>query len=845
MKRLVSQSWLLTPLIIVLAPLLLGSVHQATTALLLSGGCVACLLFATKRLDNGKPIPYSPLVLVGAALILYLLFQTLPLPPFLVGWLSPEAARLKAQAWEVIGVSGLWSPLSLEHVSTFWEAARLAGLVLLFWVIFALSLKPEKASLIQRAVGLSGVIVVILGLIQWASGSDRILGFYTSPDVQTILGSGASLGFVTPLINNNHAAGLMVLSAMVLLGLSLGRERERLRPVAFGGFLITVVGVLASRSRGGLLALAAGVIVFTAIRYLGPRLRRKGSRYTRTTTAIGIALFLLTTLLLLITYDVFVLEPLRSPLLADPRTDLKVQLWQAAMPILSDFPVFGIGKGAFPFVAAAYLGSTLENTTWYVESLPLQFLLDLGLLPGILFLGAAAAMLIPLFGVGLRYSRWIGMTTGLMALGLHNLVDFNLEITGIAIPATATLAVLAARVRARRLKYRMSGDAPKVTAPTFSAIAIGVTLFLFLGAAWMGISGTRAAHAGLQADCLSPSIVSGSGAPPAACMDAARGAVVQHPADHHLFKLGSAVALLSKDLDGARAWVDRAIQLCPGCLSPEILSAEIHMSVRQLEKAAAIYASIFTRRPGDTRRIFQRLTQSRHPPEVLARLFTGSPLKANEFADYLIREHKPKIAGRFLVSLLTLEGKQPERLLKLGRILLLQGQPDKADRLATEILGLFPDSPDGFALQGMVETSRGNCLTAIAMLKEARSRKPNHLQLSLDELLCQAKVSTFQEFDRSAAHLRRQVSGLTGPSYQFHLASAIRFAREDRTSEALHELDQAALFLPSSPVLPKVRGRIHYKIGDFQRAAQAFRKVLQLKPGDPEALDMLQKLELP
>ena len=843
-QTLSRRSWYIIPAVVVLAPVLLGSVHLVTTVFLLSLVCLAAYLFTTQRTGDKAHVHYHPLLLLGTILTGFLLVQALPMPSFLIGLLSPTAAGIQDGARDVIGDSFLWSSLSLEPNATAWEAARLAGLCLLFWIVFALALKPSNASMIQGAVGLSGVVIVLLGMIQWASGSARVLGIYSSPDVTTILGSQSSLGFITPLLNNNHAAGLMVLSALVLLGMALGRERERIQSVAFTGFLINLVGVLVTRSRGGLLALVAGILLFAAIRYFGPRLRKKGTRYTQTTTLIGMGLFLLTTLLLLVSYEVFVLEPMRSPLFADPRTDIKVQLWQAAVPMLKDFPLMGIGRGAFPSVAAAYLGSTVETTSWYAESLPLQILIDIGPLFGTLLIAAVLTFLAPLFFTGLRYSRWLGMTAGLMALGLHNLVDFSLEITGVAIPAIATLAVLTARIKARRLKYRMDHTHHKTSASALSAATVGVLVFLLLNALWSGHSGIRAAQRSLSEECLPEPVINGIRPPDPNCMDTAISAVSLHPSDHQLFKMGGAISLLSGDVETSARWVFLAMQLCPGCLGPKLLAAEIFLSHRKVEEAARIFGDIFTDRPEATKRIFRKMSGSRHTPEVLAHLFRGRPLKADEFARHLIQNGNGETAKRFLLTLIGLDGRQPGRLLKLGRIHLLEGDIPRADRIATEILGLFPDSPDGYALQGMVETARGNCLTALAMLKEARARKPSHLQLALDELLCLAKIGDYELFDRSAAHLRRRINGLQGPSYQYHLAMAIRFSRGKRIAEALHELDQAEVFLPSSPVIPLVRGRIHYKIGDFQRAAQAFREVLQLRPGNREATSMLKKLEL-
>jgi len=745
---------------------------------------------------------------------------------------------------ETAGVSFIWSSISLEPLATIWEAVRLAGMTVLFSVVFALSLNKKRSLRIIHAIGLSGVLIAIAGALQWVSGSDRILGLYTSPDVISLLGPGDSLGFTTPIINANSAAGLMTLSALVMLGLAIGREREKIHALPFTGFAISAAGVLATRSRGGLIALASGILIFSAVRYLGPRFRKKDSRFPRVVVIIGASHFVVTMALLLASYNVLVLEPFRSPLLMDPSGDLKVMLWGSSIPIIGDFMLTGIGHGAFSSVAAAYLGPVVNSTAWYAESLPLQVLIDLGVPFGILLMAASLALLLPLFWIGLRYSKWLGLTAGLLALGLQSLVDFGIEITGIAIPAVASLAVLAARIRASALRHRNHAPDPMMHPRILFLASICVIVFLVLGAALGVVTGSRSLHEGLMKSCLTTDMVNGADSPDGDCMTSAKRAVSIHPADHQLFKLGGAIALLSGDIDSARPWVERSITLCPGCLGPKLILAEVALEENVPDRAAGIYRALFNDRPDDVKRIFAKLATSKRPPEILARLFDKSPMRANEFARHLIDRHMIETGRRFLTALIRLEGKSPGRLLMLGRIYLLKGDIGQADRIATEILGLFPDSPDGYALQGMVETRTGNSLAALAMIDEALSRKPEHLQLALDKLLCLARLGRFEEFDRSSGTVRWRVNGRRGPSYQFHLASAIRLFKEDRTSGALHELDQARIFRPDTYVIPLWRGRIHYKSGDFQRSAQAYRRVLQLKPGNNEATARLDMLEI-
>lgn len=829
------------------APSLFGSVHETTTLVLLAAVCVAGFFLSRGARGNGEAIDFHPLLLLGAAATTLLVFQVLPLPSWLVSLLSPKAHQIQTETGEAIPIIGVWTSLSLEPVATLWEAARLAGYCVLFWVVFVSASNDRIARRVQNAVALAGTLLVALGALQLISDSDRILGIYSSPDVRNLLGSKESLGFVTPLMNGNHAAGLMVLSAMVYLGLSLGTEREPVKHLPFLGFLVCSVGVLATRSRGGLLSLAAGILLFAAIRFLGPRFRKMGSRNTLLTVLIGVSLFLSTTFLLLASYGLFVLNPINSSLLADPGSELKFQLWENVIPMLSDFVLFGIGRGAFPSVSSAYLGESIQNVAWYAECLPLQILVDIGPLIGTLFMVTALALLVPILFTGLKYSRWLGMTTGLLALGIHNLVDFSLEITGVAVPAIATIAVLAARVRLRREKRHRTTQKHQVGRKVFATASLVSLAFLLIATLWSGHSGIRTSHSRIMNLCLPGEESGRSMTNGPECMDLVRQSLFLHPANSHLFKVGGAASLSNGDLSTARTFIDRSIRLCPRCLQPRLLSADLYLSEERPDEAARVCSELFTlfsdqRHALNT--IYSILMTSGRSPEELAGLFLGHPQQSDAFVTQLIRNGRQEAAMHFLLELLRHEGKQPNRLLRLGILLLSRGKVEKAERLATEILGLFPDSPDGYALQGMVDARRHNCINAITMLREARLRRPSHLQIALSELRCLAIVGTFEEFDRLAGQLRRRVDGSKGLSYEFHRTCSKRYLREKRFSEALHELDLASLFRPSTAKVSLERGHIFYKLGDFQRAAQAFREVLRLQPGNRQARNMLEKLEI-
>ena len=111
----------------------------------------------------------------------------------------------------------------------------------------------------------------------------------------------------------------------------------------------------------------------------------------------------------------------------------RLDLWADMLPLFPDFPVFGLGLNAF---STAY---PLYQTVWPMEWIGeahneyLQVLLDLGLV-GVVLVGALLARV---FRAALRGAARGGLELGLfgalLALAIHNLVDFNWQIPANAV----------------------------------------------------------------------------------------------------------------------------------------------------------------------------------------------------------------------------------------------------------------------------------------------------------------------------------------------------------------------------------------------------------------------------
>jgi hypothetical protein len=215
----------------------------------------------------------------------------------------------------------------------------------------------------------------------------------------------------------------------------------------------------------------------------------------------------------------------------DVRTKTRVWLW--SLELIGDFPWFGVGRGAFETAFLPYrhlLGRDWGTVFAHPETLPLEWAAEWGIPLTLLVLAAFARF----FWRGpLRCARRdavaAGLVSGLVALGLQNLVDFSLEIFAVgALAATAFAAADDGRggspARRRRAVLPLVA---LVVAATITALASGATP--------VQIERHRLAREAGE------SLRGPAGARPALAADVRR-AVLAHPADAYPFLIGALVA---------------------------------------------------------------------------------------------------------------------------------------------------------------------------------------------------------------------------------------------------------------------------------------------------------------
>lgn len=435
MRRRESVSAIVGAIAVALAILVVGGAFRWTQAVV---AIVLAIAVAPTLVSRRTFRQMSPLVAALLVAIVLTLLQLVPFPAAFVERLQGEGNELRTHGASLVNASQD-STLSLDVGSTLRSLCFLV--ILLAAAVLALRIAASEKGryyLLAAIAGLCGVTALIVGVHELV-GADSLYGLYTPRQARpSVLG---------PLLNENHLGSLMAIGTILGLGLAMqGSQRSRLRVMwlVIGGVCGAVT--LASQSRGATLALIAGVGV-TAGTLLGQRFfvdplaRRKSSFATSSLPITIVAVSALVVVLYASAGGVSVqLDRTSLDEINAPRS--KMAIWRSTAALIETTPWVGVGRGAFEVSFTRFHPAAALNSFSHVENEYLQTVVDWGI-PGAILLGAAGVWLIV---VGFR--RWrdgpliaaaLGATT---AVALQSMVDFGVELLGLALPVIAVLATI-------------------------------------------------------------------------------------------------------------------------------------------------------------------------------------------------------------------------------------------------------------------------------------------------------------------------------------------------------------------------------------------------------------------
>lgn len=427
--------WLLFALIAGSA-LAIATVHLTTLLVV----AVGALIVVVASVDGRTRIQLP--VWVTLALAILTLLQAVPLPAVLARFLSPEAISIRGLAWKALGEPlPSWVALSLAPSASLVEALKwfTYAMVLLVAVRVGQSRNGSGAGVRQvaMAVFVSALLVALVTVIHGAAHAQRVYGFYQptfTPGRWT----------VGPFLNENNLAGYLNLGAFCGLGL-LVRQTQPVGRALLGAGVAALVGVaLLGGSRGGALSLVLGVVLFAGFLALAARRARHRSQRLLSRSTVMATAATLGVAGILAAFGAI------TTLAEQERGESKLQVFVWTSRLIEDFPVVGVGRGAFGTVFTAY-AEPLENRVFSSpENFLLQWASEWGVLATLVAAGCFVWCIVPVVRAAASRPTLAALTSGSMALAVQNLVDLGFEVPAICIAMAAVLGVVWGSVDARR-----------------------------------------------------------------------------------------------------------------------------------------------------------------------------------------------------------------------------------------------------------------------------------------------------------------------------------------------------------------------------------------------------------
>ena len=271
-----------------------------------------------------------------------------------------------------------------------------------------------------------------VGLTQYISGNNWLPFDYIRPDY----GSRASGFYVCP----NHLAGFLETLALLLLAIALfGRGKVWLRIIFLYFACAGFVGIMITGSRGGYLSSGIGLVVLCI--YGAYHLIRVGHfRFHQLFLGAGVGGVALLLGFTFVTHSDLLTKRFGS--IIEPG-DVRPRLWQAGIRAFALDPVVGTGAGTYLIYGRKFRDRSVQTDPVYAHNDYVQLLAEYGIVAGVLFICFLAAHLLAAWNFVHWMLRWlrqnekilssslalvVGAAVGILALSVHSIFDFNLQI---------------------------------------------------------------------------------------------------------------------------------------------------------------------------------------------------------------------------------------------------------------------------------------------------------------------------------------------------------------------------------------------------------------------------------
>jgi O-antigen ligase len=402
----------------------------------------------------------SPLNIFFILIISLIVIQLIPLPLFIVKFISPLTFEVKKNAYEIIQVSSddsiAWMNLSHYNFACYNELFKLLVYAALYFMVINSVKDQKRINILIYVFAGMGLFQIIYGIVQTYSGSQKI--WWWTNDYYK--------GWVTgTYINRNHLAGFLEMLTPLCFGfvianikksgsrkrykeysisrlkrfrnwLFTGDEKSKIILFFFMGIVLGL-GLLLSGSRGGILSFGISMFFMIFLFAFKDGYRKYG-------------LIAACLCMLILAYGLQIgIEKTLDRFEHIGHLYNRFEISKSVVPMIKDFPVFGTGWGNFMYMYPKYalpeysdrliLGNA--HNDW------LEMTSESGMVGALIFFGALITFLVK--SIRLWFRRKDSFATGLgvgvifavISISIHSFFDFNMHIPANPMALSIILAI--------------------------------------------------------------------------------------------------------------------------------------------------------------------------------------------------------------------------------------------------------------------------------------------------------------------------------------------------------------------------------------------------------------------
>ncbi len=810
------------------APLAIGAVHWPVQMTLAAIAGALLLAYSLLGFRRGFRVRVDGFVIFGLLLIAAMFLQLMPVSDGLLESLSPQAfagyAKARELGYDVVGRISV-APASTGHL-----ICLVATALCLYVVAFNLSYREGTGNKLLAMVGIGGALVATLTFVHFATSSKLILGFYSPAQ-----GVPAAQVFLSSFVNNNNATGFLNLSLFILAGQWQKAQFGKVKGIYAVLVLVTAAASVVMLSRGGLLAMMMGGLFLAAITRWGGSRNRSGGYAI---TAAGVLLSVLAVFLFFVLFNQVLGQVENTRLFPFGEAETKMLLWERARDAAQAYSKVGAGGGAFAAAFHPFNDLVSRTTISHAENELVQPLVEFGLYGGVAMLVVPIVLAWRRFAFARSDGYFAGALAGLFALGIQQLSDFAIRIPGVLFPAIIAMGALSggwAKIRSKDRSWTLRISGLKII-----PVAATAYLLLIVGFSWVSSNQADVVHAALAGQMEAAAVGSDD-------LEKQLGSdsLAWNPHDPLVFTLLGRRQVLRDDFDQAEKLYQHAVELCPRCVAPRI--GQIRLADKRGDFPAMLghLLDVAQMSPRHLFKVFEIAHSRKLAPELVVEAWKEDPDLLYDYVRFLFSGRHFGETEAIIRANIASAGFDVRMLNYLGMIYLQARDLDRADDVATYLMGMFPEKKHGFIIQARVFIRSSLLDEALLMYEEALTRtgREADVQLSLEVMGLLARMRRWDRFEAIASELRLAIGDSQSAQSSYHLLKAIREEMRGEYFAALQELDQAESATPYNVSVPLRKAKLQLLLGRPDKAVAEYRKALKIDPRNTRAADGLKDLE--